>query len=494
MTEALLPGGTGRHLLLAVLALPLVTGALCLLVPARRTALVSGLGNAMTLILSGLVVLQVVRGFAPGGVGDRLVLDGLGATFLLLGSLVAFVAALNDATHAVAPAGPEDARRGRQAVALRHAVTFATFLAVSAADLGTMWVAMTAVVFGCALLAVVDGSAESIGTAWKYLLIGAVGILFALFGTVVLSVASVGLLSDAARLQWTALGPVADRLEPSLMRLSFVFVMVGYGTGAALAPMHGWMLDILATTTTPVRATLGVAASNVALYGLLRFYALMTACGEGPFASALLVGVAIVSVAISTVAVLVGRDRTHLLAYSGVQHLGIVALGVGFGGIHGLFGGLLHAMNQTVARCLLIVSSVIPGSDGSSGQTQSAASPALPGASFFLMAGGLAIAGVPPFGTFFSQFEVLLAGFSQGRFVTSGISLAALAGLAVAVVRYLVRSAPATSSQGWSDAAKRSRGPLCSLVVLAALAIATGLHVPDAISRLLYLAVEVLRG
>jgi hydrogenase-4 component F len=273
-----------------------------------------------------------------------------------------------------------------------------------------------------------EGAVEA---GWKYLIVCTVGIAFALFGTIVLYLAAVQAgMNPAAALDWVSLMDAVPRMgfDPHLVKLAFVFVIVGYGTKIGFVPMHSWLPDAHAEAPTPISALLSAVLLNCAMYAVMRYEVIVSRATGPAFPHTLLLIFGLLSMVVAGLLILVQRNLKRLLAYSSVEHMGIIAIGLGLGGPLGLFGALLHTFNHSVAKSLLFFSA---GNvrhnfgtlrmDSISGMSRT-----LPQTSAALVVGSLAIVGLPPFGLFISEFAILSEAFGQARFLVVGLFLVML--------------------------------------------------------------------
>ncbi|MFZ5646156.1 MAG: hydrogenase 4 subunit F [Bacillota bacterium] len=298
---------------------------------------------------------------------------------------------------------------------LMHLFVATMYLAVLADSLGVMWVAIEGTTIVSALLVGFYGGRPALEAAWKYIIICTVGISFAMLG-VILTYHAAGGIQGAGEtsLGWRFLYQWAKGLDPSLMKLAFIFVLVGYGTKAGLFPMHTWLPDAHSQAPSPVSALLSGVLLNCAIYAIVRFHLIVSQSAAG-FSGKLLIVFGILSMAGALPFILVQKDIKRLLAYSSVEHMGIMALGFGLGGNLGYMGALLHLVNHALGKSVLFLaagtlaqkyhSKLIPRMKGI-GQI-------LPITSTFFMAALLAIGGAPPFGLFISELEVASRGFQS---------------------------------------------------------------------------------
>jgi hydrogenase-4 component F len=294
------------------------------------------------------------------------------------------------------------------------------FLVAVANNLGVMWVAVEATTLASIFLVTFHGRPTSLEAAWKYAMIGGVGLSMALFGTVLTYYSAHEVLGgeSLSALNWSVMVGSAWHFDKNVMRLAFILVLLGYGTKAGLAPMHTWKPDAYSEAPVPVAALMATAVLNCALYALARFYVLAVHCLGPSFSSQLLIVFGLLSIGIAVPFILVQRSYRRLLAYSSIDHGGIMVLGLGFGGILGAMGMLLHMTFHSVTKPLLFFcagnAQQHTGTDslrkGTGGLLH-----ALPvSAPMFLLA-TLAVTGTPPFSMFQSEFTILRAGFAAQR-------------------------------------------------------------------------------
>ncbi len=299
------------------------------------------------------------------------------------------------------------------------------------ANLGLMWIMMEGTTLASALLVGFYNTGGAVEAGWKYLIVCTVGIAFALFGTIVLYLAAVKAgMNPASALDWVSLMDAAPRMgfDPHLVKLAFVFVIVGYGTKIGFVPMHSWLPDAHAEAPTPISALLSAVLLNCAMYALMRYDAIVSRSVGPAFPHVLLLIFGVMSMVVAGLLILVQRNLKRLMAYSSIEHMGIIAIGLGLGGPLGLFGALLHTFNHSVAKSLLFFSAgnirhnlgtlridEIKGISRTMPQTTAA-----------LLVGGLAIVGLPPFSPFISEFAILSEAFAQARYLVAILFLVVL--------------------------------------------------------------------
>jgi hydrogenase-4 component F len=300
---------------------------------------------------------------------------------------------------------------------------FTMLMVVVSNNLGIMWIAIEATTLASAFLVGFTENDLAVEAAWKYLIICSVGITLALFGTILAYASSIAALGESSNaLNWSTLMAAAGQLDPTLLKISFILIMVGYGTKVGLAPMHTWLPDAHSQAPTPVSALLSGVLLNCAMYGILRFHLIASVTVPG-FSSTLLLIFGLVSMAVAAAFIIVAKDFKRLLAYSSIEHMGIIAFGFGIGGFLGIFGALLHMLNHALTKCLLFLGAgnllqkfktrEISGIRG--------VSTLMPMTAVLFIAGALAITGSPPFSIFLSEVTILTGGLSTANYLAVGI-------------------------------------------------------------------------
>src|SRR5437667_1963906 len=334
---------------------PLLSGLACWSL--RERAVVERLNLlafAIVAVLAAWLGAEVLARGTVEAFGGFLRVDALSA---LVVCLTAFVA-LACGVYAVGYLREEE-RAGKVNARLLHRyyvltpIFVGTMMAVPLVNnLGLLWVAIESTTLASVLLVRFYNQKSSLEAAWKYIIIGSAGIALALFGTVLTYFAAVPVLGEHAEngFNWSVIVEVADKCQPAAMRLAFVMVLVGYGTKAGLVPMHTWKPDAYAEAPVPSAALLGAGFINCALYGIMRFDVLAQKCLGHEFPGKLLAGFGIASILVAAPFVLVQRTFRRLLAYSSIDHAGIMVAAVGFGGKLGALGAMLHMVFHSVTK------------------------------------------------------------------------------------------------------------------------------------------------
>jgi hydrogenase-4 component F len=359
--------------------------------------------------------------------------------------------------------------------------------------LGLMWVAIEATTLVTAPLIYFNHTERSLEATWKYLLVGSVGIALALLGTFFLAYASLhqGLPST---LTFDDLLQQAPKLSKPWLHAAFVLLLVGYGTKMGLAPMHTWKPDAYGEAPGVVGAIFAGGVTSGAFLAVLRIYHICDAAGESAFTSRLLLPIGLFSMAVAGLFMVGQRDFKRMLAYSSVEHMGILVLGLGIGR-SALFGTLLHVVTNGLAKGVLFLSAgnIHRAYASKSTDDVSGAMWRLPLSGSLFLLGFLAITGSPPFGPFRSEFAILNGAFADGRFVSGGLFLLFLLivfiGMGATVLQVVQGRPPAdvrdtAYRDGWLTVAP--------VVILLAMVLLLGLYIPAPLGALLADAVRFL--
>ncbi len=428
--------------------------------------------------------------------GRYLRADGLTAFFLLnIGVILALVLVYSIGYLRHIPAGRFSLPRWFYSLTFLFAFTMiAVYLS---ANLGMLWICVESTTLASALLVGFYNTKGAVEAGWKYLVVCTVGIAFALFGTIALYLAAVKSgVSPASALDWGALMNAAPNLGATrdLIKLSFVFVAVGYGTKIGFVPMHSWLPDAHAEAPTPISAMLSAVLLNCALYALLRFDTITSHAIGSEFSHTLLLIFGALSITVAALLMVVQRDLKRLLAYSSIEHMGIVALGIGIGGPLGLFGALLHTFNHSIAKSLMFFTAgnVREGFGTLRMKRIHGMARSVPWTGAGLVVGSLAIAGMPPFATFISEFMILTAAFSASRYLIAILLMVVLSVVFGALLHHVQRM---LAGKRADEPAKFKLLPsdFAVMAICATYLIVFGVCIPNIFANLLQRALVVLQ-
>ncbi len=399
--------------LTAVLVIPAATAALLALLP---NYWVAARLNVLATLLTLLAAISLL--FYRPLPGNYLFVDDLNNAFIVLTTFVAFTTSIFSASYIAHEL--EIGRLTRNHLRFYHAMyqtlMFAMNLGLVANNIGLMWVAVELATLTTVLMVGIYRTHEALEAAWKYFILGSVGIALALFGTILVYMAARPVIGEGTdAMMWTKLIKQARSFSPELLNVAFVFLLLGYGTKVGLAPLHAWLPDAHAEGPTPISAVLSGLLLNVALYALLRFKMLL-AVNPGALASGpLMVAMGLVSVVFAAFMLYRRRDIKRMFAYSSIEHMGIIVFAFGMGGPLANFAGLLHmTMHSLTKSAIFFAVGHIAQAKGTQkiadmgGLTET--NPLL---GWGLVLGVVAIAGLPPLGIFMSEFLVVTSTFSR---------------------------------------------------------------------------------
>jgi len=483
--------------------IPLLAALACLLIKdgkAREYVTVAGTAALSASALSA--VAAVLAGGIPTALGGILRMDALSSYMLMIISLLSFVTAIYSVEYLrvelAASEIDEDAHR-------YYYILFNVFVATMAVvpmldNLALLWIAIEATTLVSALLVGFYRRKASIEAAWKYIMLCTVGITFALLGTFMMyyaSTAASGVLSGEAKgaLEWSVLNTMASGMNPKTVKLAFILIMVGYGTKAGLAPVHNWLPDAHSEAPTPISALLSGILLNCAFYGIMRFAVLAgKSCGH-EFVSQIMTIFGLGSIIIASVFILIQSNAKRLLAYSSIEHMGIISLSFGIGGFFGLYASLMHIMNHAMGKPLMFfVTGRIRNMHHTveTGEVRGLMKSA-PFLGVMGFVGLMALTGMPPFSIFISEF-FMFRGLADGG---HWYIMAAFLGASGIVFYGFLKGFGSMFLGAPSPGGKAVETYLPANAVLAALCFGLlflGLYMPGGLDRLITMSVGVVGG
>jgi hydrogenase-4 component F len=300
--------------------------------------------------------------------------------------------------------------------AMFQLMLFGMNLALAANNIGLMWVAVELATLTTVLMVGIYRTHEALEAAWKYFILGSVGIALALFGTILVYLAARPVIGEGLNaMVWTTLIARAPALDPSLLNIAFIFLLLGYGTKVGLAPLHAWLPDAHAEGPTPISAVLSGLLLNVALYALLRFKILLAANPGALAPGPLLIGLGLLSIIFAAFMLYRRRDIKRMFAYSSIEHMGIIVFAFGIAGPLGNLGGLLQMTMHSLTKSAIFftVGHVAQVKGTQRMEDMGGLTTSHPALGWLLMAGVAAIVGLPPFGVFTSEFLIATTAFAR---------------------------------------------------------------------------------
>ncbi len=457
-----------------VILIPLAAAALLALLPGYRLTARLNVAAGLLTFIAALALL-----FAPHRPpGPYLLVDDLNVVFIALNTFVGFTTSVFSASYV-----GHELETGRLTPAyLRfyHAMyqllMCAMNVALVANNIGLMWVAVECATLTTVVMVGIYRTHEALEAAWKYFILGSVGIALALFGTILVYVAAQAVIGEGLEaMVWTRLIAEASKFDPALLNVAFIFLLLGYGTKVGLAPLHAWLPDAHAEGPTPISAVLSGLLLNVALYAVLRFKMLMAANAAAVAPGPLMVTMGLVSLIFAAFMLYRRRDIKRLFAYSSIEHMGIITFAFGMGGPLANFAGLLHmTMHSLTKSGIFFAVGHVTQAKGTQriadigGLTETH-----PWLGWSLVAGVVAISGLPPLGIFMSEFLVVSSTFARAPLLAIPLVLGLLIAFAALFLR--LNGLAFGEPRGHDHPVKASYGPLFAHL---ALVLAAGLYLP----------------
>lgn len=448
--------------------------------------------SALTALAAGLLIVRVATQGVVQSVDEQFRLDALSAFLVGLTALVGLTTAWYSRPYVnhERQVGRLSAGRLRLYHGMYQAFMLTLLVALSTNNLGLLWVAMEAATLTTVLLVSLYRTPASLEAAWKYFILCGVGIAQALFGTILLYFAAEKRLGEGGTaLLWSHLVQVSSHLEPTILSLAFVFLLVGYGTKVGLVPLHHWLPDAHAEGPTPISAVLSGLLLNVALYAILRCKILVDGALPHSFAGPLMMGFGTLSMLVA--ALLLGRQRDikRFFAYSSIEHMGLMTVAFGMGGAAASFAGLLHMTLHSLTKSAIFFT---VGQVAQRWKTHDMAQiqgilVRCPSLGWGLLVGILAIAGLPPFGVFASEFLIVNAAWHA----YPGLVLPMLLALALAFAALLKQLQAMVLGQP-TQGDQLARPPMASWLVHFVPVTMLGLYVPPLLVQAYQQAVRLL--
>jgi hydrogenase-4 component F len=397
-----------------ILLIPIAAAAILALVPDYR------LGARINMLACLVTLLVALSLFATGAPppGTYLLIDELNIVFIALNTFVGFTTSVFSASYI----GHEllSGRLTPTYLRFYHAMyqllLFAMNLALVSNNVGLMWVAVEIATLTTVVMVGLYRTHEAIEAAWKYFILGSVGIALALFGTILFYMAAQPVVGEGLdAMTWTVLIARVAEFDGPLLNVAFIFILLGYGTKVGLAPLHAWLPDAHSEGPTPISAVLSGLLLNVALYAVLRFKMLMAANSDAIAPGPLMVTMGLVSLIFAAFMLYRRRDIKRLFAYSSIEHMGIITFAFGMGGPLANFAGLLHMVMHSLTKSAIFFA---VGHIAQVKGTQKIANirgltETHPWLGWGLVIGVVAIAGLPPLGIFMSEFLLVTSTFAR---------------------------------------------------------------------------------
>jgi hydrogenase-4 component F len=458
----------------AVLLIPVFAIVPLALLPDYRLTARFNIAASLLTFLAALSLLFIDR--PPPG--PYLLVDDLNIVFIVLNTFVGFTTSIFSAGYIA-----HELRTGKLTPtylrfyhAMFQMMMFGMNLAFVSNNIGLMWVAVEIATLTTVLMVGLYRTHEAIEAAWKYFILGSVGIALALFGTILVYMAARPVIGEGRdAMIWTLLVERASHFDPALLNVAFVFLLLGYGTKVGLVPLHAWLPDAHAEGPTPISAVLSGLLLNVALYALLRFKILMAANSDAIAPGPLMVTLGSASLIFAALMLYRRRDIKRMFAYSSIEHMGIIVFAFGMGGALANFAGLLHMVMHSLTKSAIFYAvgniAQVKGTQkiaGLRGLTETH-----PGLGWGLVIGVIAIAGLPPLGIFMSEFLVVSSTFARQPLLAVLLVLGLLVAFGALMLR--LTSVAFGEARGSKEPAQASYVPMYAHL---ALVFTAGIYLP----------------
>jgi len=426
--------------LLALLLIPLFGGGMLAVFGSRPWAAeLNSVMSFCTFAASVMLTLQVVASGPQVVFGEQFFIDQFNVFLVALTAFVAFTTSLFSR-----PYMRIEQHHGKLSTGMLHLYysmyqlfTFTMLLGLTSNNLGIIWVAMEAATLTTVLLVSLYRTPASLEAAWKYFILCGVGIALALFGTILMYFAAERVLGEGGTaLLWTHLNAVKGELEPTVLKLAFIFLLVGYGTKIGLVPLHSWLPDAHAEGPTPVSAVLSGLLLNVALNAVMRSKVLVDGSLGTHFAGDLMMGFGLLSLLVAALSLYRQKDIKRMFAYSSIEHMGLITFAFGMGGPVATFAGMLHMTVHSLTKSAIFfaVGHAVQKVGTQQMEHIRGLLQVSPTVGWGLALGTFAILGMPPFGVFASEFLIITTAMHEYPWATPillislGIAFAAIFG------------------------------------------------------------------
>jgi hydrogenase-4 component F len=380
---------------------------------------------------------------------------------------------------------------------LMYIFLFAMVLALTVSNIGIIWVAIEATTLASAFLVGFQNDHNSLEAAWKYIIICSVGIAITLVGIIFLHLSSVEVIQSGDALKWNVLLDEAGNLNQPVLRFAFFFILIGFGTKAGLAPMHTWLPDAHSQAPSPISALLSGVLLNSAMYAIIRCLTIVNKSnGDSQFAGRIMIGFGLLSVITAAIFILSQKDYKRLLAYSSIEHMGIIALAIGLFTPLSIFAGLLHMMNHSLTKSMLFLASgnILQKYNAREISKIQGLLKVLPITGTIFLLGLLAISGTPPFSIFSSEVNVFISIFDADQPWLGVVLILLLAVIFAGIAATLFKVFFGTVDRNEIPSGETNLPGVLAMGVLLIAIIVTGVYMPAGLKDLFLAAQQIVLG
>ena len=481
---------------LALLLVPLGAGLACAALPSRLAT-----AAAAVTVASGVACFALVLALVPATahrnlsyLSSYLRVDAVSAIFLLAtGFLYAAVA-----VYSVGYTRRHEELYRRRFYAGLNLFAWSMLAAPLMSSLALLWIAVEVTTIISALLVAIEDTDGAVEAAWKYVLIASAGLSLALLGTVFAYFAGSQVLGEHYNLDFQPLILAGPHLAHTPVRLAFLLALLGYGTKVGLFPVHTWLPDAHSEAPTPVSALLSGSLLAVSFYAILRFYQVAAASLGGAFPRDALLAFGVASLLLAALYLFGQRDIKRLLAYSSVEHMGILAIGVGFGAPVALAGVMLHVLAHAAAKgnAFMGAGVLVAKFGGKQISAIRGGLDLLPWSGPLFLLTVFALCAMPPSGIFRSEFQIVYGGLSSGSYAAAAVLVVlvtvAFFGLTASATSMLFSPAPQALRHAVHGRGEPSAWMVVPVIAGVAVLFLLGLHPPGELTGLISRAVTQL--
>lgn len=481
-------------MLFMLTVVPILVALFIGLLPVRKTRLMEAsviVAAGFELALAFQAIQRIASGAGSVSGNAHLALDSLSSYLVLLIALVGFFVSLYSVGYlrTEVAKGIIGRRRVRQFFILLELFLFAMYLAIVTVNPIITWIAIEATTLATVFLISFYNKPTATEAAWKYLILNSLGLLIGLLGTLVF----VALLGDRSGVtSWGEMVASARDMSPAVVEIAFVLVLIGYGTKVGLTPLHAWLPDAHSKAPSPISALLSGVLLNVALFAVLRWKQVTDiALGSDQFTGGLLIFFGVLSVFLAAFIIFVQKNYKRLLAYSSIEHMGLIAIGFGLGGV-GTIAGLLHMLYHALAKSMLflLAGNIFLRYSSTKLKHVSGIISALPLSGPLFFAGILILSGLPPFALFATKLLILSAGITYSPWLV-GTLLIALAVMFFGFFRFVTKLAYGPVPEGIEQGEAHFLTQLPVALLFATLLILSW-YIPEVLDAVITSANEIL--
>jgi len=453
----------------------------------KKREILSWIASSASVIelVATLVVVYQVSQNGIYALNSYLAVDQLGAILILIVSVIGLAASWYSNSYLQIEVAHEviGFRRVKQYFLLLHLFILAMFFAIVTTNPILMWISIEATTLSTAFLISFYGKPAAIEAAWKYLMINSVGLLLGFFGTLLFFYPSLN-ASFHELISWQVILDNVYGFDPFVAKIAFIFVLIGYGTKVGLVPMHTWLPDAHSKAPVPISSLLSGVLLNVAFLAVLRFKVITDLAVGAEFTQKLLILFGLLSVLVPAFIIFTQKNYKRLLAYSSIEHMGIAALGFGFGGA-GSFAALLHMVYHSLSKSILFLSSgnIFLRYGSTKIKNVQGVLKTLPVTGGLFIIGFLAITGMPPFGIFLTEFSIMAAGIKAHPLIVA-ISLLALTLVFVGFLKQLTAMMFGEADKEIKKG-EAGKGTLLPIIVLVIILVVASFYIPAVLKSLI---------